>query len=99
MHEPGHVLRVTDNGMLVFYCPGCRELHGVWTKEPNPMTGAKWTWNGDLIKPTFSPSIVVNGKPKCHSFVRAGMIEYLNDCEHGLAGKTVPLPAEPLNQN
>lgn len=33
--------------------------------------------------------------PRCHSFVRAGRIEYLADCEHELAGQTVdmvPLP-------
>lgn len=28
----------------------------------------------------------------CHSFVRDGMIEYLNDCTHALAGQRVPLP-------
>ncbi len=27
----------------------------------------------------------------CHSFVRDGQIEFLNDCTHALAGKTVPL--------
>lgn len=29
----------------------------------------------------------------CHSFVRDGQIEFLSDCTHALAGKTVPLPA------
>jgi hypothetical protein len=29
---------------------------------------------------------------RCHSFVRAGMIEFLSDCTHELAGKTVPIP-------
>lgn len=28
----------------------------------------------------------------CHSFVRDGMIEFLSDCTHALAGKTLPLP-------
>jgi hypothetical protein len=28
----------------------------------------------------------------CHSFVRAGRIEFLNDCTHHLAGQTVDLP-------
>lgn len=31
----------------------------------------------------------------CHSFVRAGKIEFLGDCTHALAGKTVPLPDFP----
>ncbi|MDQ4681435.1 DUF6527 family protein [Stenotrophomonas maltophilia group sp. RNC7] len=29
----------------------------------------------------------------CHSFVRGGQIEFLSDCTHAMAGKTVPLPA------
>lgn len=28
----------------------------------------------------------------CHSYVRDGNIEFLGDCTHRLAGKTVPLP-------
>lgn len=28
----------------------------------------------------------------CHSWVRDGMIEFLGDCTHALAGQTVPLP-------
>lgn len=29
----------------------------------------------------------------CHSYIRSGQIEFLPDCTHELAGKTVPLPA------
>lgn len=32
---------------------------------------------------------------RCHSFVRAGRIEFLGDCTHALAGRTVPLPDWP----
>lgn len=28
----------------------------------------------------------------CHTFVRDGQIEFLPDCTHALAGKTVPIP-------
>lgn len=28
----------------------------------------------------------------CHSFVRDGQIQYLDDCTHDLKGQTVPLP-------
>lgn len=28
----------------------------------------------------------------CHSFIRDGQIEFLSDCTHAMAGKTVPLP-------
>lgn len=30
---------------------------------------------------------------RCHSFVRGGLIEFLSDCTHALAGKTVAIPA------
>lgn len=28
---------------------------------------------------------------RCHSFVRDGMVQFLSDCTHALAGQTVPL--------
>lgn len=31
----------------------------------------------------------------CHSFVTDGQIRFLDDCSHGLRGKTVPLPHIP----
>lgn len=31
----------------------------------------------------------------CHSFVRNGQWEFLSDCAHELAGKTVPVPPLP----
>lgn len=32
---------------------------------------------------------------RCHSFVKEGRIEFLNDCTHALAGQTVPIPPWP----
>jgi hypothetical protein len=32
---------------------------------------------------------------RCHSFVTDGKIQFLADCSHQLAGKTVPLPDFP----
>src|SRR5262245_2710518 len=29
---------------------------------------------------------------RCHTFVTDGQIQFLSDCSHALAGKTVPLP-------
>lgn len=89
---------------FVFFCPGCRCEHGVWTSKSAP-NGARWTWNGDLVKPTFSPSLVVTIsypqgrdrpaeiKHRCHSYVRDGQIEFLGDCTHELKGQTVRLEA------
>lgn len=55
-----------------------------------------WTFNGDLKKPTFKPSLLNRGGDKegkaiCHLYVTAGKIQYLPDCTHALAGKTVDM--------
>lgn len=81
-----------------FHCPGCKCSHFVRVAGmPSP-----WTWNGDLVKPTVSPSILVRSdfdgdRPSkiCHSFIRDGRIEFLGDCTHALAGQTIAL--EPVD--
>lgn len=70
----------------VFFCPGCECSH---------LFDKRWTFNGDLDKPTFSPSLLCNPDhepSRCHSFVRDGKIEFLTDCFHKLAGQTVEIP-------
>lgn len=81
---------------LMFFCPGCQCGHMVTVNGERNPKGFTWGWNGDLEKPTFSPSVLMehNGEPpmRCHSEVRDGMIQFLADCTHKLAGQTVPLP-------
>jgi len=85
----GSKLRTLQGGLYAFWCPGCDGVHHV---------NSGWTFNGDGDNPTFSPSILVNPNREnpqahlCHSYVRAGRIEFLGDCTHGLAGQTVDLP-------
>lgn len=69
--------------------------HTVPYRGPNA-----WSFNGDIAHPTLAPSLLLTHELKterfvCHSFVRFGMIEYLTDCTHELAGKTVALPDFP----
>lgn len=76
--------------LLTFWCPGCKAEH--------PYSIPRWTWNGDMEKPTFMPSLLCNKddpKSRCHFFVREGRIEYYGDCHHELAGKTIDLPDMP----
>lgn len=82
----------------MFECPGCGLWHSFRTRYPVG-SGPQWTFNGDLVRPTFKPSLRVrwtygdNREPMvCHSFVTDGQIRFLGDCTHELAGKTVPLP-------
>jgi hypothetical protein len=75
------------------FCPGCKCGHCFYVKPPHKDgTGPVWTFDGNMEKPTFSPSMLVRGVTTCHSYVRKGMIEFLGDCTHDLVGKTVPLP-------
>ena len=85
-----------NDGLLSFRCPGCGWPHTVAVERDECFPGHPiWTWNGSDESPTFSPSILVTGgelQGICHSFVRDGAIQFLPDCKHSLAGKTVPLP-------
>jgi len=82
-----------------FHCPGCDSTHQVVDRIGRGGKGSGWSFNGDFEKPTFAPSILVHGSPthpRCHSFVRDGKIEFLSDCTHALAGRTVDVPdSEP----
>ncbi len=121
MLQPGDsnpVKAVKDpNGQARIKCPGCGYDHALNT---DPSNGRPcWGFNGDLDRPTFSPSLLcrtghfVPGQPPaeqcniclecardgqptvcsiCHSYIRDGMIEFLPDSTHALAGQTVPLP-------
>lgn len=78
----------------IFMCPGCGFPH-----QPRVAGIGPWSFNNDIEKPTFSPSILVKwteGEEKiekvCHSFVTDGQIRFLGDCTHSLVNQTVPLP-------
>ena len=76
------------DGIYFFYCPACNEQH--------PMHVPQWSFNGDMERPTFSPSLRVFdhsdiNKTKCHLFVKDGVLEYLGDCAHSLAGRAVDM--------
>lgn len=76
-----------------FFCPGCNHKHGFMTEGK-----VVWQFNGDMEKPTVNPSIKysfkLHNEPEhiCHSFIRDGKIQFLSDCTHSMAGKTVELP-------
>jgi hypothetical protein len=88
--EPGQVVGMlkvtgTDKFHPMIFCPGCKCGH---------VFDERWTWNGDKVKPTFSPSMLVSAddpKCRCHSYVRNGNIEFLSDCAHELRSQSVPL--------
>lgn len=84
-----------------FKCPGCEDEHWITVKYGEDTQQARpiWIFDGNLESPTFSPSLhhtitFGDGRPNfiCHYFIRNGMIEFLSDCTHKLAGHTVLLP-------
>ncbi len=86
---------LTTNDTLLWYCPGCECAHGV------PVVGGHaWGWNQSLTNPTLTPSVLVHAHEtsppsksqlRCHCFVKDGAIQFLPDCGHALAGKTVDM--------
>ena len=85
-HNPGH---------FMFDCPGCHMAHEINTNTGN--NEPVWGFNFDMEKPTVTPFIRVRWPERgvektCHSYVTNGRIEFLSDCTHELAGKTVELP-------
>ena len=77
----------------IFECPACLHAHGF----PND---GRWTFNGDIYKPTFTPSLICKFTTNagavehcCHSFVTDGMIHFQGDCTHAFAGQVMELLA------
>jgi hypothetical protein len=75
---------------VAFFCPGCESHHFVNVGKGSP----SHKWNGDVEKPTFSPSLLSpeQRNKRCHAFVTNGQIKFLSDCEHEYAGETHQLP-------
>jgi hypothetical protein len=89
-----------------YWCPGCDSLHGIAIRPHTQDNGAGWEFTGTLERPTYSPSQLTTWnrwkgdgvepeKFVCHTFIREGRIEFLNDCTHALKGQTVALPPLP----
>lgn len=82
-------IHLSDHGEWIFECPGCNCLHAL---------GRNHSFNGDVVRPTFLPSLLIGSVTpitgnvrRCHLFVADGHIQFLADCTHELAGKTVDM--------
>jgi hypothetical protein len=92
-----------------FWCPGCDDIHMVdnnlWqvsetddglTINPSILVySRKKLINEDLEYDALLDPSNITTTPRCHSFVRDGKIEFLNDSTHALAGQTVDIPPMP----
>lgn len=101
-------LRGLEGGRIAFWCPGCNEAHVVrtgkdgWsfdgnvdapTLSPSILVQGKRMPTDDEVRRILAGEQVEIDRLVCHSFVRAGRIQFLDDCTHALRGQTVPLPA------
>jgi len=95
--KEGDVIRTVH----CYWCPGCDSLHCIAILPDRQSNGAGWSFTGTLECPTYAPSQLTKWKGKddkefvCHTYIREGNIEFLNDCTHALKEKTVPLPPLP----
>jgi len=91
----------SNSSTMMYWCPGCQMRHPVYIAKPehNPDQDV-WTWNGDVEKPTFYPSLNISLGPekRCHFFIRDGMIIYMGDSTHELKNQTVELPDIPIRE-
>jgi hypothetical protein len=70
-------------------------MHVIPTDPRAQPNGHKWTFDGNMEAPKFSPSINIVGQ--CHYFIQAGVIQFCGDSKHALAGQSVPLPDLPVD--
>lgn len=79
-----------DEATHCIRCPACDDWHCMPTAGPRG-----WGFNGNLERPTFTPSLLVTGGGRdirCHSFITDGRIRFLSDCTHALVSQEVELP-------
>lgn len=86
------------------WCPGCGGPHFIRTVNGGNNEPV-WTFNGDVTRPTFGPSILCyhtteggGRKAVCHYFLREGRLEYCGDSPHQYAGQTIELPDWPKGE-
>ncbi len=87
---------IEHDGVVVVWCPGCKNLHSLYI--PPHAGRPQWQWDGNLEAPTFTPSLLITWRKRdntvfrrCHSYIRNGQWQFLSDCTHELAGKTVDM--------
>lgn len=98
------VLHKANDMTAFFWCPGCDEAHQILIAGDKAWE-FNGDYDKPTFQPSYltwadpNPKAMADKKWKkyregfrCHSFIKDGMIEYLSDCTHKLAGQTVALP-------
>ncbi|VVE49252.1 DUF6527 family protein [Pandoraea terrigena] len=56
MSRLSNILRGSEGNGLSFWCPGCGHPHRI---QHGAGKGPRWNWNGNVERPTFTPSVLV----------------------------------------
>lgn len=75
------------------FSPSVLVRSGHYATQHAPSTDCWCTFNAKRAARGQKPSVFKCSV--CHSFVRDGKIQFLDDCTHALAGQTVDLPDLP----
>lgn len=87
-----HAVRVRDDGQNVGGAWGFNGNYDKPTFSPSVLVrGVERLTEAEYDRVRAGEKV---DKPQtvCHSFVRDGQIQFLGDCTHSMAGKTVPIP-------
>ncbi len=114
MHQLSPFLMNPKDQLLMFWCPGCDDNHMVnvaaggwkWNGDPNKptfepsrkVTGVERMTDEQHKAYTEHGTLPVPVPTCCHSFVTKGVIQFLSDCTHSMAGQNVPMPEWPANR-
>lgn len=94
-----------EDGYFIYWCQGCNKHHGVWTSNnSNPRWDWNGSLEKPTFSPSLLhrgvtyeknergiPDLKTMKEMVCHVFITDGKIQYLNDCTHELAGRTVEM--------
>lgn len=88
-------VRVKMPGVLEHYCPGCKGPHSFDIHERNHH-GKVLGWDGDERKPSIAEAVRhLTPKGVCEYVLRAGVLYFMENCWHDLAGKSRHLEVLP----
>jgi hypothetical protein len=111
MAQISRMLRSVQGDGLMYWCQGCEQIHviyhgpGQWkwdgnlespTIEPSVLVTSGHYVEGERGRASYCHEDGDHSHCfRCHTFIRGGMVEFLNDCTHRFAGQRVPLPPLP----
>ena len=81
------VLRLVKPGILEHWCDGCNAAHRFNVHERN-RDGRVNGWDGDMLRPHMDTTLRFEaGGQVCEYILKAGVVLFMSNCSHALAGQ------------